>query len=99
MHVCFFLFKLGSGQVLNERLYMDTPCKNKAYQLEAILTFLKSDCVWNHTTSLGLLDSINKYLQEGKRFGNMRRVVFQILKCIWDGIGLGLKHPGSYDKY
>jgi len=77
-----FFFKLGPGQVLNERLYMDSPCKNKAYQLEASLAFLKTDCVWNPTTSLGLLDSINMYLQGGKRFGNMRKVVFQILKCM-----------------
>lgn len=58
------------------------------------LAFLKPDCLWNPTTALCLLGSFNTHPWTGKKFGNTRKVVFQILKFLWGRHWFGPKASG-----
>lgn len=58
------------------------------------LMFLKPDCLWNPTTALCLLASVNMCPWTEKRFGNRRKVVFWGLKCLCSWHWFGPKASG-----
>ena len=100
MHLFFFL-KLEPDKFLkevHERVCMNSPCKSKELHSQPWSPFQsyvpKPDCLWNPPRALRLLGSVNTCHWTGKRFGNRRKVVFQILKCLWGWHWFGPKASG-----